>query len=208
MEIKCLVLGMLRTNCYIAYEKESKKAVIIDPAAEPKKIKDVLSELDLQPEALLLTHGHFDHMLAADTLRKEYHIPVCLLKEDEELLADPAKNCSTSFYASPYGISADELMEDGQVLHYLGGALKVLATPGHTAGCCCYYAAEEGVVFTGDTLFAGSVGRCDLPTAKPAQIGVSIREKLFVLPEDTLVLPGHGEDSTIGDEKSHNPYIM
>lgn len=208
MEIKRLVLGMLRTNCYIAYSEETKKAVIIDPAAEPKKIMDVLSELALMPEAVLLTHGHFDHMLAADALRKEYHIPVCLHAEDAELLSDPQKNCSATFFAAPYKITAEEQFSDGQVLTYLGGELKVIATPGHTAGCCCYYAEKEGVLFSGDTLFCGSVGRTDLPTAKPAQLLVSIREKLLVLPEDTLVLPGHGEETTIGAEKRYNPYIM
>ncbi len=208
MEIKRLVLGMLRTNCYIAYDEESKKAVIIDPAAEPKRIAEVLAKFHLMPEAVLLTHGHFDHMLAADTLRKEYHIPVCLLAEEEELLSDPLKNCSASFYAAPYGISADDLFLDGQVVPYVGGELKVLATPGHTVGSCCYYSEKEGVLFSGDTVFCGSVGRTDLPTGKPAQLQVSIREKLFVLPEDTLVLPGHGEETTIGAEQRHNPYVM
>lgn len=208
MEIKRLVLGMLRTNCYIVYSEETKKAVVIDPAAEPKRITEALSELSLTPEAVLLTHGHFDHMLAADALRKEYHIPVGLLSEEAELLSDPLKNCSATFFSAPYGTVADEYFVDGQELTYLGGELKVLATPGHTAGCCCYYMAAENVLFSGDTLFCGSVGRTDLPTSSPAMIGSSIKEKLFVLPEDTLVLPGHGEETTIGEEQRHNPYIM
>ena len=208
MEIKCLVLGMLRTNGYIAYNEETKKAVVIDPAAEPNKITDVITALGLKPEAVLLTHGHFDHMLAADALRQEYHIPIGLHADDAELLSDPKKNCSATFFAAPYGISADERFTDAQILPYLDGTLTVLATPGHTAGSCCYYAAEEGVLFSGDTLFSGSVGRTDLPTAKPAMLSVSIREKLFTLPEDTTVLPGHGEDTTIGEEKRSNPYVM
>ena len=208
MEMKRLVLGMLRTNCYIVYSEETKKAVIIDPAAEPKKIMDALSEYHLTPEAVLLTHGHFDHMLAADALRKEYHIPVGLLSEEAELLSDPVKNCSATFFSAPYGISAEEGFSDGQVLPYLSGELTVIATPGHTAGCCCYYGKSEGVLFAGDTLFAGSVGRTDLPTAKPSMLSGSIREKLFVLPEETLVLPGHGDETTIGEEKRHNPYVI
>lgn len=205
--MKRLVLGMVRTNCYIAYEEDSRKAVIIDPADSAERIIEVLSELSLMPEAVLLTHGHFDHMLAADRLRKEYHIPVCVMEEEKELLADPEKNVSSRFMA-PYGTAAEEGLTDGQILPYLDGAIRVLATPGHTAGCCCYYVEKEALLFSGDTLFQGSVGRTDLPTAKPSLLGISIKEKLFVLPEETLVLPGHGEETTIGEEKAHNPYVV
>ncbi len=207
MEIKRLVLGMLRTNCYIAYT-EDKKAVIIDPAAEAEKIMSVIEELSLTPEAVLLTHGHFDHMMAAESLKNSYRIPVCAMEEEAELLTDPQKNCSAQFVAVPYGMRADELLKDGEVLRFLNGELQVIATPGHTAGCCCYYSEKEQVLFSGDTLFAGSVGRTDLPTAKPAQLHVMIREKLFTLPEETLVLAGHGDDTTIKEEKEHNPLVM
>ncbi len=207
MEVKRLVLGMVRTNCYIAYKEDTKKAVIIDPADLPKRIIEVLTELEVIPEAVLLTHGHFDHMMAADALRKEYHIPVCVMAEEAELLADPALNASAMF-TEPYGTTADELLKDGQKLSYLDGAFTVLATPGHTAGCACYYNEEEGLVFSGDTLFMRSVGRTDLPTARPAAIFSSIKDKLFVLPEDTLVLSGHGEETTIGAEKKFNPYVI
>ena len=204
MEIKRLVLGMVRTNCYIVYSEETKRAVIIDPADSADKIIDVLSGYSLVPEAVLLTHGHFDHMLAADSLRKAFHIPVCILETEQELLKDPELNVS-SMFTTPYGTAADEFLTDGQELPFLDGAFRVLATPGHTAGSCCYYAKKEGVLFSGDTLFRGSVGRTDLPTAKPSMLAVAIREKLFVLPEDTLVLSGHGMETTIGEEKAYNP---
>lgn len=208
MEIKRLVLGMVRTNCYIAYTEDTKKAVIIDPAADSGRIMEELTDLGVIPEAVLLTHGHFDHVLAADTLRKQYNIPVCILKEDAELLEQPELNCSELFMRMSYGIKADKLLTDGQQLEFLDGVLKVIASPGHTAGSCCYYHEAEGVLFSGDTLFQGSVGRTDLPTGKASLISVSIREKLFVLPEDTLVLSGHGMETTIGEEKEHNPYIL
>lgn len=206
MEIKRLVLGMIRTNCYIVYVKDTKKAVIIDPATEANKIIKEISELAVVPEAVLLTHGHFDHMIAADALRKEYGIPVCILEEDAKMLEDAMENCSSIFFTA-YTTTADKLLRDAQALDFLDGAWKVIATPGHTAGSCCYYNEEEGVLFSGDTLFQGSIGRTDLPTAKPSKIHVSIREKLFVLPEDTLVLSGHGEETTIGEEKQNNPYV-
>ena len=207
MEIKRLVLGIVRTNCYIVYTEDTKKAVVIDPAADSRRIIEELSALGVTPEAVLLTHGHFDHMLAADSLRKEYHIPVCVLNEDAVLLEQPDLNCSEQFLHMAYGITADEQLTDGQELPYLGGIFKVIATPGHTAGSCCYYAEKEGILFSGDTLFQGSVGRTDLPTGKASQIALSIREKLFVLPENTLVLSGHGTETTIGEEKQYNPYV-
>ncbi len=207
MEIKRLVLGIVRTNCYIVYTEDTKKAVIIDPAADSRRIVEEISALGVTPEAVLLTHGHFDHMLAADSLRNGYHIPVCVLQEDAELLKNPNQNCSEQFLHMPYGIAADEELEDGQTLEFLDGVLTVIATPGHTEGSCCYYAKNENILFSGDTLFQGSVGRTDLPTGRTAQISASIREKLFVLPEETLVLSGHGEETTIGEEKQYNPYV-
>jgi glyoxylase-like metal-dependent hydrolase (beta-lactamase superfamily II) len=207
MEIKRLVLGLVRTNCYIVYTEDTKKAVIIDPAADSRRIMGELSALGVTPEAVLLTHGHFDHMLAADSLRNDYQIPVCVHKADAELLKHPNLNCSEQFLHMPYAISADEELEDGQNLRFLDGALTVISTPGHTEGSCCYYAKSENILFSGDTLFQGSVGRTDLPTGRAAQLTNSIREKLFVLPEDTLVLSGHGDQTTIGEEKQYNPYV-
>lgn len=207
MEIKRLVLGLVRTNCYIVYTEDTQKAVIIDPAADSRRIMDEISALGVTPEAILLTHGHFDHMLAAESLKNGYQIPVCVHKADAELLRDASLNCSEQFLHMSYAISADEELEDGQSLRFLDGALMVISTPGHTEGSCCYYAKNDTVLFSGDTLFQGSVGRTDLPTGRAAQLVHSVREKLFVLPEDTLVLSGHGDQTTIGEEKQYNPYV-
>jgi glyoxylase-like metal-dependent hydrolase (beta-lactamase superfamily II) len=207
MEIKRLVLGLVRTNCYIVYTEDTKKAVIIDPAADSRRITEEISALGVTPEAILLTHGHFDHMLAAESLRNGYQIPVCVHKADAELLKHPELNCSEAFLHMSYSLSADEELEDGQSLCFLDGALTVISTPGHTEGSCCYYAKNENILFSGDTLFQGSVGRTDLPTGRAAKLSASIREKLLVLPEDTLVLSGHGDQTTIGEEKQYNPYV-
>ena len=207
MEIKRLVLGLVRTNCYIVYTEDTKKAVIIDPAADSRRIMEEISALGVTPEAILLTHGHFDHMLAAESLKNAYQIPVCVHKADAELLRNANLNCSEQFLHMSYAISADEELEDGQNLRFLDGALMVISTPGHTEGSCCYYAKNDTVLFSGDTLFQGSVGRTDLPTGRAAQLVHSVREKLFVLPEDTLVLSGHGDQTTIGEEKHYNPYV-
>lgn len=207
MEIKRLVLGLVRTNCYIVYTEDTKKAVIIDPAADSRRIMEEVSGLGVTPEAILLTHGHFDHMLAAESLRNGYQIPVCVHKAEAELLQHPELNCSEAFLHMSYSLAADEELEDGQSLRFLDGTLTVISTPGHTEGSCCYYAKKENILFSGDTLFQGSVGRTDLPTGRAAQLVASIREKLFVLPEDTLVLSGHGDQTTIGEEKQYNPYV-
>lgn len=207
MEIKRLVLGLVRTNCYIVYTEDTKKAVIIDPAADSRRITEEVSALGVTPEAVLLTHGHFDHMLAADSLKNAYRIPVCVHKADAELMKQPDLNCSRQFLHMDYASSADEELEDGQTLRFLDGALTVISTPGHTEGSCCYYAKKDNLLFSGDTLFQESVGRTDLPTGRAAQLPVSIKEKLFVLPDDTLVLSGHGDQTTIGEEKQYNPYV-
>lgn len=207
MEIKRLVLGLVRTNCYIVYSEETKKAVIIDPAADSRRIMEEISGLGIVPEAILLTHGHFDHMLAAESLKNGYQIPICVHKADAELVKHPDLNCSQQFLHMSYSISADEELEDGQNLRFLDGAFTVLSTPGHTEGSCCYYAKEDSILFSGDTLFQESVGRTDLPTGSAAKLVNSIRERLFVLPEDTLVLSGHGDQTTIGEEKQYNPYV-
>ena len=207
MEIKRLVLGLVRTNCYIVYDSDTKKAVIIDPAADSRRITEEITGLGVTPEAVLLTHGHFDHMLAAESLKNGYQIPICVAKGDAELLQHPDMNCSQQFLHMSYSISADEELEDGQNLRFLNGAFSVITTPGHTKGSCCYYAKNENILFSGDTLFQESVGRTDLPTGSAATLVTSIREILFVLPEDTLVLSGHGDQTTIGEEKQYNPYV-
>ena len=207
MEVKRLVLGLVRTNCYIVYNEDTKGAVIIDPAADSRRITEEISALGVTPEAILLTHGHFDHMLAAESLKNGYQIPICVHKADAELVKHPNLNCSQQFLHMSFAISADEELEDGQNLRFLDGALTVISTPGHTEGSCCYYAQKENILFSGDTLFRESVGRTDLPTGRAAQLPVSIKEKLFVLPDNTLVLSGHGEQTTIGEEKQYNPYV-
>ena len=159
----------------------------------------------MKPEAVLLTHAHFDHMLAADDIRKAYGCKVYVHMDDERMLNDPFLNLSGTMGTEQTGISADHLLRDGDVLHFLNREWRVMATPGHTAGSVCYYLPEEKVLFSGDTLFAESLGRTDLPTGSMSAIVRSIAEKLLVLPEDIMVYPGHGDATTIGYEKQYNP---
>lgn len=208
--IKTCVLGMVSTNCYIVYRETERKegqpvpAVVIDPAAQVDKIIRMCQELKVRPEAVLLTHGHFDHMMAADSLRKEYGIPVYAGTMEQDLLERADLNLSTAF-GNTCTLKADVFLEDQQEICLAGMYWKVLFTPGHTQGSVCYLPVEEEVIFSGDTLFLESLGRTDFPTSSTAQIVRSITEKLFELPDDWMVYPGHGDPTTIGHEKECNP---
>lgn len=205
-KIKMMVLGQVSTNCYIFYEEDRKKAVVIDPADCPDQIASFITENGLQLQGILLTHGHFDHVMAAEELKKKFQVKIYGHEEEAEVAKEPMLNLSSQF---GYGFSVlvDETVKDGETLAIDGFPMKVIHTPGHTKGSVCYYMEEEGILFSGDTLFAGSVGRTDFPTGSGATLLRSIKEKLAMLPDETMVLPGHGEQSDIGYEKMHNPFL-
>ena len=203
--IRQKVLGMVGTNCYICMHAESKEAFIVDPADNAAAIIRMVSDMGAKPCAVLLTHGHFDHIGAADELRKMYEIPVYAHEAEEALLSSPTLNLSGS-WASAIILKADHLLKDGDKLQIAGFTVKVLHTPGHTEGSCCYVLENEELLFSGDTLFHGSVGRTDFPTGSMGMLHNSIHRKLFVLPAETTVYPGHGEATYIAYEKRYNPY--
>lgn len=205
LQIETLVLGGMATNCYLVMHKNSKKLLIIDPAAETERIIARIEAMGAKPEAVLLTHGHFDHIGAVDELREKYDIPVCGLDKEKEIFEDDYKNLS-AMVGKGFTIKPDRTFCDGERVAFGGMVCKVLYTPGHTIGSACYYFPDESVLFSGDTLFRCSVGRTDFPTGSMSQIHDSIHAKLFVLPEDTIVLPGHNEQTDIGYEKQNNPY--
>lgn len=199
------VLGMVSTNTWFLKNKETGALLIIDPADQPLLIQQKVTAMEGKPEAILLTHGHFDHMMAADAVHSMYNIPVLALEVEKELLANPGYNLSGS-WAAPCTLQADRWLKDGEILNLAGFSIQVLHTPGHTAGSSCYYLADEGILFSGDTLFAGSVGRTDFPTSSTRQMMSSVHMLLEQLPEDTRVCSGHGEDTTIAYEKRYNPF--
>ncbi len=205
MVIKKLILGMVETNCYIVFDKLSKRAVIIDPADSPKLIVDALSSEGVQADAVILTHGHFDHILGLQDFEVEI-IKIYAAAAEAELLADAKLNSSSRVHR-PYTVIPDVLLEDGDNIEIPGIKLQVIATPGHTGGSICFYDSENKVLFSGDTLFYRSIGRTDLPTGSKREIIDSIRQKLFLLSDETKVYPGHGPETTIGYEKANNPYV-
>lgn len=199
------VLGMVSTNTWFLKNKETGSLLIIDPADRADLIERKAARMEGKPEAILLTHGHFDHMMAAEELREKYKIPVLALEEERQLLAHPGYNLSSA-WADACTLKADRWLKEGEELELAGFRIRVLHTPGHTAGSCCYYLEEEGVLFSGDTLFAGSVGRTDLPTSSGRQMRESLHRLLEELPADTRVCSGHGEETSIAYEKRYNPF--
>jgi len=201
VNIKTLVVGPLATNCYIVSDGVRGDACIIDPGADPARIKDVLRKEALTPKFIIITHGHGDHIAANRAL----DIPIYIHALDGDFLADPGKNLSRMFMFGITSPKASRLLEDGDVIKLGDIEFKVLHTPGHTPGSISL--AADGVVFTGDALFAGSIGRTDLEYGDEHALISSIKEKLLVLSDDTVVYPGHGESSTIGEERSSNPFL-
>ena len=203
--IDCLVLGMVSTSTWLIQNKETKEILIIDPADNGDAIVRKVNNMGGVPKAVLLTHGHFDHILAADDLRDTWDIPIYAYADEKMVLSNPRINLSGS-WASPYTLDADHYVKDGDLLQLGGFDIEVLHTPGHTLGSCCYYIKEEGVLFSGDTLFAGSIGRTDFPTSNMGHMKASLKRLLTNLPGETVVYPGHGEETTIAYEKRYNPF--
>lgn len=198
--VKVLRLGSLVTNCYLVANKETNEAIIFDPADDANQVADFLVNFGWKPVAILLTHGHIDHIGAVEELRRKYGIKVYAHKEEEEVLLSPRINLSVMM-GSVVSVKPDFLLEDGQVLDIAGFAIKVLHTPGHTKGSCCYLFNDEGVLISGDTLFYSSYGRTDFPTGDESALIRSIKEKLLVLDKDIMVYPGHEGSTTIGNER-------
>ncbi len=206
MIVRTLEVGMLRTNCYLVVSEASHESAIIDPGGDAAAILDALDALGATAQVILLTHYHFDHIMAVPDLVRQTGAPVAIHEAEAELLARPPTLFRLAQPDTPR-LTADRLLRDGDTITIGADTLRVWHTPGHSPGGVSYYAAEEGVVFVGDALFAEGVGRTDFPGSSGAQLVRSIRERLFTLPDDTVVYPGHGPATTIGHERRANPWV-
>lgn len=201
-------LGPLQTNAYIIYN-ESRECLIIDPGEEGAALNNWLKSKKLSPLAILLTHAHFDHIGAVDEVRTMWDIPVYIHEKEKKWLVDPSKNGSRLF---PIGKEikinpADHLFTKEQVLTISTFSCKVLETPGHSPGSVSFYFEDSAVIFSGDVLFEGSIGRTDLPGGNHELLLNSIHKKLLVLPEDVIVCSGHGNVTNIQVEMDSNPFL-
>ena len=209
------VLGPIETNCYLITNSDTKtkETIIVDPTKDGSltcPIRRYCESHGLTPVAVLLTHGHFDHFNKAEELRDYYNIPVYAGEDEVQLLSDPALNlsCMLDYSGGESVLTPCRTVKDGQMLHLAGLEIKAISTPGHTLGGICYYFGKTGkakalpFLMSGDTLFKGSHGRIDFPTGDYETLMQSLRHRLFILPGETIVYPGHGETTSITAESA------
>lgn len=197
-------------NSYVAYVEGQNEAIVVDPGFEPDKILQALDERELTLAAILLTHGHSDHIAGNAAMKERWpDCPLVIGSGDAEKLTDPVGNLSAPFGMPLVSPPADRTVEDGDQVEYAGIKFDVRFTPGHSSGHVIFVlnALEPVQVFGGDVLFAGSIGRTDFPDGSFEVLKDSIDRHLFTLPDDTIVLPGHGPATTVGREKRGNPYV-
>lgn len=206
MKIKVeIVGGSMMQNCYFVIDEKTNEAIVIDPGADTHKLINVIEKEKIDLKYILLTHGHFDHIGACNELKEKYNIPIVICDGEELLIENPENNLSTMI-GREIKLKADKVLKDNDTFSFSNLTFKAIKTPGHTPGSMCLYFEDENVLFSGDTLFQGSIGRTDFPYGSSKDIIASL-EKLKNLPDNTVVYSGHGDKTTIGTEKNINPYM-
>jgi len=207
MEWIQMPLGRMQTNCYVLV-KEDGSCLIVDPGGDGEKLIEFLREKNINPIGIVLTHAHFDHIGAVDVVREEYNVPAYVHINEKDWLTSPSLNCSDFMQVGKIQVKeADITISEEQELTLGSYTFQVFETPGHSPGGISLYFKDKGIVLVGDALFNGSIGRTDLPGGNHEQLLHSIHGKLLNLPEETIVLSGHGPVTTIGNEMNSNPYL-
>ncbi|MGB9595786.1 MAG: MBL fold metallo-hydrolase [Candidatus Poribacteria bacterium] len=204
MIVHVLTLGPMQANCYILECEETKSAIIIDPGDEADIILDTINNRELKPELIVNTHGHIDHISANDELKRKTSAKLCIHRLDADMIVNPQKNLSFFLGRPISSPSPDIILEDGDIIESGTIRLKVIHTPGHSPGSIVLL--TDSAIFTGDLLFAGSIGRYDFPGSSYRQIMESLK-KIINLGDNLIVYPGHGFETTIGEEKGTNPFL-
>ena len=205
MKYKIIVVGALETNCYLVYCEDTRACVVVDPGADPERIFPVIFEEELTPIVLINTHGHIDHIGANKDIKEHFGVPLYIHAGDNPMLGKVQQLELSLFLGAKDSPPADHLMTDGEEIRIGNGSLRVLHTPGHSPGSVSLLG--DGFLLSGDTLFMEGVGRTDLPGGSQKQLEQSIREKIMTLPDETVVLPGHGPHTTVGQERADNPFL-
>jgi glyoxylase-like metal-dependent hydrolase (beta-lactamase superfamily II) len=205
MILKTLIVGELETNCYILGDEDSKEGMVIDPGGDFKVIEKALKELNLNIKYILLTHGHSDHIQVLSELKKYSGAQILIHKDDAEMLSNPEKNLSVFSYKPFSAPVADMLLKDKDKIKVGRIELEVLHTPGHTEGSISLF--TDKTIFSGDLIFYGSVGRTDLPGGSNQKLFKSIQDKILDKMDDTVIYPGHGPATSVGEERRNNPFL-
>lgn len=203
-----LPVGMLHCNCSIFGDETTREAIVVDPGDDISDIEAILAKHQLKVKAIIITHAHIDHIGGAAKLKKLTQAPVYMNENDQNLYDAMEMQAGWLGMETPEQTEIDSEAKDGRTVTIGGTAFHFMHTPGHTQGSTCLWIPSEKKLVAGDTLFRDSIGRTDLPGGNGRQIRVSIKEKLLPLPEDTIVIPGHGEPTTIGREKQQNPFLV
>lgn len=201
MEIQTILTGQLSENCYLVWD-ENKKAIVIDPGDDASAISHSIQEQSLLVEKIILTHGHYDHVGAVNALKDITGADVVCHEKEKALIENPSLSLSCYFNPSFPVPHIDSLVKDGDMISVGSMNFRVIHTPGHTAGGMCVVC--ENILFSGDTVFQGTLGRWDFPTGNLSELTHSILNKIFTLPDDTVIYSGHGPATTVGEEKKHN----
>lgn len=206
MKIEVITVGPIDVNCLILYCEEHLSAIIVDPGDSGAKIIDFINERKLIPKLIINTHCHSDHTGAVDMVARNYNIPFLCHEDDVWMLTSREQYDMADYLGLKKAPTNDATVADGEQIDLCEDFnIRVIHTPGHSPGGICLYG--EGFLISGDTLFQNSIGRSDLTGGNHQQLITSIKEKLLALPDDTTVYPGHGETTTIGEEKMHNPFL-